>query len=153
MGKGMDSRCLQIEEAAKNLEWVEKCRNAGTVEEYAALYAEKGLELSAQGKGKLVEHFLRKSREGKLEDDQLEQATGGYGSTFDGCAQRYEYGICLRSSNPIFGGLVSNCPDLSVVGEEKEEDNFLGGYTLWIIVSCGKGYFQNVKYKSAHLYK
>lgn len=98
----------RMEEAGKDTVWTEKVRAAATSEEYAKLLAEKGIEAPAE----LKEAFVasRASKTGKLDDDELENVSGGWKNVFE-CPRKHDGFLCEATFCPhaIF---VPNTPDI-----------------------------------------
>ena len=98
----------RMEEAGKDTAWVEKVRAAADWDTYAALLAEKGIKAPAELKETFSAGCAGKT--GKLDDDELENVSGGWDNVFE-CPRKYDGFLCEATFCPhaIF---VPNTPDM-----------------------------------------
>ncbi|MDF2685167.1 MAG: hypothetical protein K0S55_348 [Clostridia bacterium] len=82
----------RIDDAGKDKEWAVKVRNAGSLEKFAELLKEKGIELPAEVKDTLDANVII-NKSGKLEDNDLEEVTGGWTTIFS-CPREYNIALC-----------------------------------------------------------
>lgn len=82
----------RMDEAGKDKEWAEKGRSSESLEQFAELLNAKGIELPAQVKAALdANSSLNKA--GKLEDNDLENVTGGWTNIFN-CPREHHLALC-----------------------------------------------------------
>ncbi|MEA4889737.1 MAG: hypothetical protein VB070_09780 [Clostridiaceae bacterium] len=98
----------RMEEAGKDAAWVEKVRAAADWDVYAALLAEKGIEAPAELKKTFSAGCASKT--GKLDDDELENVSGGWKNIFE-CPREYNGFLCESTFCP-HAIYVQNTPDI-----------------------------------------
>ncbi len=81
----------RMDEAGKDKEWAEKVRHAESWEAYAKLLKEKGIELPAEAKDAFDANSINKT--GELEDNDLEQVSGGWINVFN-CPREQNLALC-----------------------------------------------------------
>ena len=92
MMKGLSMELKQrIEEAGKDNKWIQKIRNAESMEKFTKLLEEKEIKLPVEVKEALDEKSIKNT--GQLEDNDLEEVTGGWTNIFN-CPREYSLLLC-----------------------------------------------------------